>query len=176
MKQLISAGDVCMFTTPPQKMTYSWLLFCFFLLLLVPMYTTALYQLQEVPFMLAFKQAGVSVFSTLLLLAAGLWYSNKLPRFLQTATALTGALVVLGAFMLTYMYLMRETYGFDGFDAKYATFPLKMIGGFLTWDFAILAFVIRHAFSKPALFSMGLAFLLVVGSWKLTHLIVPYLA
>lgn len=140
------------------------------------MYATVLYQLQVVSFETALHQAAYSVALMLFLLAAGLWFSNKSSRFVQAASALTGSAVALGTFMLIYMYLMTTTYGFDGFEAKYPTFPLKMIGGFLTWNFAILAHILRHAFSKTAFFAMGLSFLLVFSSWRIMIIAWPFIS
>ncbi len=176
MRQLLIAGDICLFTSAPQDLKHSKWLFVLFLFLLVPMYAIVLYQLQLVSFETALHQAAFSVVLTLLLLSVGLWFSNKSSRFIQTASAFMGSAVALGLFMLIYMYLMTTTYGFDGFEAKYPTFPLKMIGGFLTWNFAILAHILRHAFSKTAFFAMGLSFLLVFSTWRIMSLAWPFIS
>ncbi|RLA18434.1 MAG: hypothetical protein DRQ61_10180 [Gammaproteobacteria bacterium] len=176
MKQFLIAGDICLFTSAPQDLKYSKLWFLLFLSLLVPMYTIVLYQMQTVSFQVAIHQAGYSVLLILSLLAAGLWFSNKSSRFIQVASALMGSAVAAGLFMLIYMYLMTVTYGFDGFEAKYPTFPLKMIGGFLAWNFAILAHILRHAFSKGIFFAMGLSFLLVFSSWRIMAAAWPFIS
>jgi hypothetical protein len=175
MRQLLIAGDICMFTSTPQDLKYSKWLLLLFSCLLVPMYAVVLYQMQHVSFQVALNQAAISTTFVLSLLAAGLWFSNKSSRFVQVASALLGSAVALGFFMLIYMYLMVTTYGFDGFDAKYATFPLKMVGGFFVWNFAILAHILRHAFSKSAFFAMGLSFLLVFSTWRIMDLIWPFI-
>lgn len=176
MKQLLIAGDICLLTSAPQDIKYSKGLLVFFLVLLVPMQAVVLHQLQTVSFQVAIYQSSSAVALILSLLGAGLWFSNKSSRFVQTASALTGSAVVLGTFMLIYMYLMTTTYGFDGFDAKYPTFPLKMIGGFLAWNFAILSHILRHAFSKNVLFAMGLSFLLVFSTWRMMVIAWPFIS
>ncbi len=176
MRQLLIAGDICMFTSAPQDLKHSKWLLVLFLSLLVPMYATVLYQVQAISVQVALHQAVVSTALVLTLLAVGLWFSNKSSRFVQAASALLGSAVALGLFMLIYMYLMATTYGFDGFDAKYATFPLKMIGAFFVWNFAILAHVLRHAFSTSAIFAMGLSFLMVFTTWRIMDFIWPFMA
>lgn len=175
MKDVLIAADICLFAKGPQEISHSKWPLGVFLLLLIPMYAEVLFQLQQVTFLTAVIQSASSIAIMFFLLAVGLWFSNKSQRFQQTASALMGAAVVLGLFMLIYMYLMRSTYGFDGFDAQYETFPLKMLGGFMPWSFAILAHILRHSFSKSPLFSLGLSFLLVFSLWRVMGLLLPLL-
>lgn len=130
MRGILIAADICLFARGPQEISHSKWLFGFFLLL-IPMYAEVLFQLQQVLFLTAVIQAISSIAFMLVFIAVGLWFSNKSRRFRQTATALMGSAVVLWLFMLFYMYLMRTTYGFDGFDAKHETFPLKILWGFM---------------------------------------------
>lgn len=155
--------DICLFKQGPQHLPPSvWLLL---LVLALDVAVSFLMVSISTGLAVALVQAIVSVllivgFSRLMLYMAG-----KPERFCQTACALSGTDAMISFFALPAVASM--TIGAGALLAFILTIALMI------WHWAVIGHIIRNALGQTWTFSLGLAFLYLLGSYRVMALLFP---
>ncbi len=153
--------DICLFKKGPQNLPASiWLLR---LLLIVDVGVSFLMINIRTGLAVSLLQAAVSAlliagFSWLMLFAAG-----KRERFNQTTCALLGSDALISFFALPGMASMMI--GAGALLAFIVTIALMI------WHWAVTGHIIRNALGQTWTFSLGLAFLYILGSYQVMALL-----
>jgi hypothetical protein len=155
--------DICVFKKGPQDLPYS---FNFLrLLVIINMISSFLILSMRMDWLNSLLEAIVGIF----LVGAFSWIAlsacRKLSRFYQTTCALLGVDTLLGFFAIPAMATMMTGQG--GWPA------FLIMLGLIGWHWAIIGYIMYRAMEQSLSFSLGLAFLYLLGSYKLMALLFP---
>ncbi len=89
-----------------------------------------------------------------------LWYSHKLARFEQTATAMLACGTLFTIASLPFFYWLETHVA----ESKILSYTVMLL---LVWNLVVVGHIIRHAISKPLSFGIGLSFLYVFFSTQI---------
>lgn len=158
--------DICLFKKGPQDLPSSvWLLR---ILIAIDGGISFLMMNIRTDLAMSLLQATVGVlliigFSWIMLYAA-----RRLGRFNQTTCALLGTDALISFFALPGMASMML--GRGALLAFFVTIALMI------WHWAVIGHIIRNALEKTLVFSLGLAFLYILGSYQVMALLFPEVA
>jgi hypothetical protein len=149
--------DICLFKKGPQDLPYSaWLL-----RLLLVVYVCIRVLMLSIHF--DWLNVLLQVFVDLLLVTGFVWIilylARKLGRFYQVLSAVLGTDAMISFFALPGMASMETRQG-----------------GLLGWHWAVIGHIIRNALEQSLSFSLGLAFLYLLGSYQVMALLFPEVA
>ncbi|MCK9397318.1 MAG: hypothetical protein M0Q44_17235 [Methylobacter sp.] len=158
--------DICLFKKGPQDLPFSvWLLRLLAVADVI------------VSFLMVSLQAGLAVsllqaiVSALLIVGFSwlmLYLARKRGRFHQTAGALLGTDAMISFFALPAMASMMIGTG--------ALLAFIVTMGLMIWHWAVTGHIIRNALGQSLAFSLGLAFLYILGSYQVMALLFPEVA
>jgi len=158
--------EICLFKKGPQDLPYSvWLLRAF-----VSIYASVRF------LMLAIQANPLNAMlqiSVELLIIIGfswimLYVSRKINRFYQVTCALLGTDTMINFFALPGILTMELGHG------GWLVFILML--ALIAWQCAVIAHIIYNALEQNLMFSFGLAFLYLLGSYQVISLLFPDIA
>ncbi len=158
--------DICLFKKGPQDLPSSvWLLR---LLLVLDVIVSFLMISLHANWAVSLLQA---VFGALLLVGFSwlmLYVARKGGRFYQTTGALLGTDAVISFFALPGMASMMIGTG------AWLAFTITIV--LMIWHWAVTGYIFRNALEQTWTFSLGLAFLYILGSYQVMALLFPEVA
>ena len=113
----------------------------------------------------SFLQACTGIILELAFSAGSLFWFGKLARFNQTASALLGIDALISFIALPVMATLMLGQG------GIAVFLLMI--GLIIWHWAVIGHIMRHALGQHLSFSLGLALLYLLASYKVIALLFP---
>jgi hypothetical protein len=155
--------EICLFKKGPQDLPYSlWLLR---LLLVVYIGIRILMLSIHFDWLNVLLQVSVDV-----ILVAGffwiiLYLARKLGRFYQALSAVLGTDAMISFFALPGMASMEIGQG--------GLWVVLVMLGLIGWHWAVTGHIIRNALDKSLSFSLGVAFLYLIGSYQVMALLFP---
>ncbi|MFZ2450081.1 MAG: hypothetical protein CTY16_13965 [Methylobacter sp.] len=90
---------------------------------------------------------------------------GKLPRYQQTLSALLGTDALISFFALPVMATMMVGQGGLG--------AFLLMAGLIIWHWAVIGHILRHALGQHLSFSLGVALLYLLASYKVMALLFP---
>lgn len=158
--------DICLFKKGPQNLPSSlWLLR---LLVVVDVIVSFLMVSIRTDLAVSLLQAIVGALLTVGFSWLMLFVGRKPERFYQTAGALLGADALISFFTLPGMASMMT--GRGALPAFIITIALMI------WHWAVTGHIFRNALGQTWTFSLGLAFLYILGSYQVMALLFPEVA
>lgn len=155
--------DICLFTKGPQNLPSSvWLLR---ILLIVDVIVGFLMVSIHTDWLTSLLQAIVSALLMIGFSWLMLYIGRKRPRFCQTTIALLGTDALIGFISLPGMASMMIGKGI------FLAFVVTV--GLMIWHWAVIGHIIRNALGQTWIFSLGLAFLYILGSYQVIALLFP---
>jgi hypothetical protein len=97
-----------------------------------------------------------------------LYLARKLGRFYQVLSAVLGTDAMISFFALPGMASMETRQG--------GLLVFLVMLGLIGWHWAVIGHIIRNALEKSLSFSLGLAFLYLLGSYQVMALLFPEVA
>ncbi|MDD2724973.1 MAG: hypothetical protein PHH59_13250 [Methylovulum sp.] len=158
--------DICLFRKGPQDLPYQAVLL--YLLISINALVSFLMLFMEHGGLSAVLQAITGIVLEMVLSTFILYGFGKLARFQQTASALLGTGALLSFFALPVMATMILGQG------GIAVFFLMV--AILIWHWGVVGHIMHHALDKPISFSLGLALLYLLASYKVMALLFPELS
>ncbi|CAA9892492.1 conserved membrane hypothetical protein [Candidatus Methylobacter favarea] len=158
--------DICLFRRGPQDLPHSsWLL-----RLLIAMYVIIRFLMLSIgtQWLNALLQVGVEVLLVVGFSWSMLYVVQQLQRFNQATCALLGTDAIISFFALPSIASMEI--GRGGWLA------FMVVLGLIIWHWAVTGHIIRHALGQKLVFSLGLAFLYILGSYRVMVLLFPEIA
>jgi hypothetical protein len=155
--------DICLFKKGPQDLPYSvWLLR---ILLIVYISIRILMLSLHFDWLNVLFQVIVEIF-----LVAGffwiiLYLARKLGRLYQVISAILGTDALISFFALPGIASMETGQG--------GLLVVLVMFGLIGWHWAVTGHIIRNALEKSLSFSLGLAFLYLLGSYQVMALLFP---
>jgi hypothetical protein len=113
----------------------------------------------------ALLQACVGVMMALGFSWIMLYLSRRLERFYQTSCALLGTDALISFFALPGTASLLT--------GRMTLLAFSVMLGLMAWHWAVTGHIIRNALDKTLLFSLGLAFLYILGSYQVMALLFP---
>jgi len=158
--------DICLFKKGPQNLPSSvwWLRIG----LVVDVMVSFLMANLSRDWLTALLQAIVSALLIIGFSWLMLYLSRKRQRFYQTTTALLGTDALIGFIALPGMASMMIGRGI------FLAFIVTV--GLMIWHWAVAGHIIRNALGQTWTFSLGLAFLYILGSYQVIALLFPEVA
>jgi hypothetical protein len=158
--------DICLFKKGPQDLPYSaWLP-----RLLLVVYVCIRVLMLSIHF--DWLNVLLQVFVDLLLVTGFVWIilylARKLGRFYQVLSAVLGTDAMISFFALPGMASMETRQG--------GLLVFLVMLGLIGWHWAVIGHIIRNALEKSLSFSLGLAFLYLLGSYQVMALLFPEVA
>ena len=158
--------DICLFKKGPQDLPYSlWLLR---ILLIIYVSIRVLILILHFDWLTVLLQ----VITEILLVAVFFWtllyLSRKLGRLYQALSAVLGTDAVISFFALPGMASMETGQG------GYLVFLVML--GLICWHWAVTGHIIRNTLEQSLSFSLGLAFLYLLGAYQVMALLFPEVA
>lgn len=158
--------DICLFKQGPQDLPPSvWL---WRVLVVVDVAVSFLMISIQTGLVMSLLQATVSASLIVGFSGLMLYLSRKWARFYQTTSALLGTDALISFFALPGMASM--TIGRGALLAFAITIALMI------WHWAVTGHIIRNALGQTWSFSLGLAFLYILGSYQVMALLFPEVA
>jgi hypothetical protein len=158
--------DICLFKQGPQDLPPSvWL---WRILVVVDVAVSFLMISIQAGLVVSLLQATVSALLIVGFSGLMLYLSRKWVRFYQTTSALLGTDALISFFALPGMASM--TIGRGALLAFVITIVLMI------WHWAVTGHIIRNALGQTWTFSLGLAFLYILGSYQVMALLFPEVA
>jgi len=158
--------DICLFKKGPQDLPGSvWLLR---LLLAGYIGIRALMLRIYFDWLDTLLQLMVEIFLLVGFVWIALYLVRKLGRFSQMLAALLGTDALISFFALPAIASMASGHG--------GIFAFSVMLGLIGWHWAVTGHIIRHALDKNLIFSLGLAFLYLLGSYQVMALLFPEVA
>lgn len=158
--------DICLFKKGPQDLPYSvWLLR---VLAAADVIVSFLMVSLGTKWLDSLKQALVSVLLIVVFSWVLLYLARKRGRFYQTTSALLGSDAVISFFALPAMGSMMIGQG--------SLLAFIVTIGLMIWHWAVTGHIIRNALGQTLVFSLGLAFLYIFGSYQAMALLFPEVA
>jgi len=108
----------------------------------------------------AMLQATAELGLLLVFLWAVLWFSHKMARFAQTATAILACGSLFTIASLPFFYWIETHIG----ESRMLSYTVMLL---LVWNLVVVGHILRHALSKPLSFGIGLSFLYVFFSYQI---------
>jgi hypothetical protein len=158
--------DICLFKRGPQDLPHSAWLFR----LLMAIYVIVRFLMLSIgtPWLNALLQVSVEVLLVVGFSWGMLYVGRRLQRFNQATSALLGTDAMISFFALPSIASMEI--GRGGWLA------FLVILGLMVWHWAVTGHIIRHALGQKLVFSLGLAFLYILGSYRVMVLLFPEIA
>jgi hypothetical protein len=158
--------DICLFKKGPQDLPGSvWLLR---LLLAGYIGIRALMLRIYFDWLDTLLQIVVEIFMLVGFAWIALYLARKLGRFSQMLAALLGADALISFFSLPAIASMASGHG--------GILVFSVMLGLIGWHWAVTGHIIRHALDKSLIFSLGLAFLYLLGFYQVMALLFPEVA
>lgn len=155
--------DICLFKKGPQDLPYSvWLLR---ILLIVYVSIRVLMLSIHFDWLNVLLQVIVDIFLVVGFFWIILYLARKLGRFYQVVSAVLGTDALISFFALPGMATMETGHG----GLLVFLVILVLIG----WHWAVTGHIIRNALEQSLSFSLGIAFLYLLGSYQLMALLFP---
>jgi len=155
--------DICLFKKGPQDVPYSLLLLR--LMLIADAGVSFLMLSIGSPWLIALLQAGVGIMLVLGFCWIMLFLGGRPERFYQTSCALLGTEALISFFALPGTATL--------ITGRMPELAFSVIIGLMVWHWAVTGHIIRHALEKTLLFSLGLAFLYILGAYQVMALLFP---
>ena len=158
--------DICLFKKGPQDLPYSlWLL-----RILLVVYVSIRILMLSIHFdwLNVLLQVIVEIFLVAGFFWIMLYLARKLGRFYQALSA------VLGTDALISFFALPEIASLEIGQGGSVVFLVML--GLIGWHWAVTGHIIRNALEKSLSFSLGLAFLYLLGSYQVMALLFPEVA
>jgi len=158
--------DICLFKKGPQDLPHSvWLL-----RLLLVAYISSQVLMLSIHFdsLNVFLQLIVDIFLVIGLVWIMLYLARKLGRFYQVTSAVLGTDALISFFALPGMAAMETGQG--------GLLAFLVMLGLIGWHWAVTGHIIRNALEQSLSFSLGLAFLYLLGSYQVMAFLFPEVA
>lgn len=155
--------DICLFKKGPQDLPYSlWLL-----RILIIVYAGIRVLMLNIHFdwLDAILQVTVEIFLAIGFSWIILYVTHKLQRCYQVMSAIFGTDAVISFLALPTMASMETGQG--------GLLVFLVMLGLIIWHWAVTGHIIRHALEQNLSFSLGLAFLYLLGSYQAMALLFP---
>jgi hypothetical protein len=158
--------DICLFKKGPQDLPYSvWLL-----RLLLAFYVSIRVLMLSIHF--DWLNIIFQIIVEIVLVAGFIWImlyvARKLGRFYQVVSAVLGTDAVISFFALPGIATMETGQG--------GLLVFLIMLGLIGWHWAVTGHIISNALEKTLTFSLGLAFLYLLGSYQVMALLFPEVA
>lgn len=158
--------DICLFKKGPQDLPYSvWLLR---LLVLADVVVSFLMVSIHAGWLNSLLQAIVSAVLILGFSWLMLYVARKPERFYQTSSAMLGTDALISFFALPAIASMAIGSG------TLLVFAVTVV--LMVWHWAVIGHIFRNALGQTWTFSLGLAFLYILGSYQAIALLFPEVA
>ncbi|MBL6986066.1 MAG: hypothetical protein ISR72_03300 [Methylobacter sp.] len=158
--------DICLFTKGPQNLPSSvWLLR---ILVVIDVIVSFLMVSISTDWLTSLLQAIVSVLLIIGFSWLMLYVGRRRERFYQTTTALLGTDALIGFIALPGMASMMI--------GKGILLAFIVTIGLMIWHWAVTGHIIRNALGQSLTFSLGLAFLYILGSYQVIAFLFPEVA
>ncbi len=155
--------DICLFKKGPQDLPGSvWLLR---ILLVAYVCIRALMLSIHFDWLNVLLQIIVEVFLVVGFVWVMLYLARKLGRFYQVLSAVLGTDALISFFALPGIASMET--------GQVGLLVFLVMLGLIGWHWAVTGHIIRHALEKSLSFSLGLAFLYLLGSYQVMALLFP---
>ncbi len=158
--------DICLFKKSPQDLPYSWwllrILFIIYVLVRVLMLSIH-YDCFEM-----LQQLVVDLFMVIFFVWMMVYLSGKQGRFCQTLAAILGTDAVISFFALPGLASMEIEQG------GLLVFLIMLV--LIIWHWAVTGYILSKALEKTLSFSLGIAFLYLLGSYQVMALLFPEVA
>jgi hypothetical protein len=158
--------DICLFKKGPQDLPYSvWLL-----RLLLIIYASIRILMLSIHF--DWLNVVLQTIVEIVLVAGFFWImlylARKLGRFYQVISAILGTDALISFFALPGLASMETGQG--------GLLVFLVMFGLIGWHWAVTGHIIRNALDQSLSFSLGLAFLYLLGSYQVMALLFPEVA
>jgi hypothetical protein len=155
--------DICLFKKGPQDLPYSVGL----LRILLAVYVSIRVLMLSIHFdsLSVLLQVIVDIFLVTGFVWVMLYLTGKLGRFYQALSAVLGTDALISFFALPGMATMETGQG--------GLLVFLVMLGLIGWHWAVTGHIIRNALEKSLSFSLGLAFLYLLGSYQVMALLFP---
>jgi hypothetical protein len=158
--------DICLFRKGPQDLPYSlWLL-----RLLLVVYVSVRVLMLSIHF--DWLNVLLQVIVDVILVAGFFWtllyLARKLGRFYQALSAVLGTDALISFIALPGMATMETGHG--------GHWVILVVLGLIGWHWAVTGHIIRNALEKSLSFSLGVAFLYLLGSYQVMAFLFPEVA
>ena len=155
--------EICLFKKGPQDLPYSlWLL-----RLLLVVYIGIRILMLSIHF--DWLNVLLQVIVDVILVAGFFWIilylARKLGRFYQALSAVLGTDAMISFFALPGMATIETGHG--------GLWVVLVMLGLIGWHWAVTGHIIRNALEKSLSFSLGVAFLYLIGSYQVMALLFP---
>jgi len=158
--------NICLFKKGPQDLPYSaWLLR---LLLVVYVCVRVLMLSIHFDWLNVLLQIIVDVLLVVVFFWFILYLARKSGRFYQALSAVLGTDALISFFALPGIATMETGHG--------EHWVLFVVLGLIGWHWAVTGHIIHNALEKSLSFSLGLAFLYLMGSYQVMALLFPEVA
>jgi len=158
--------DICLFKKGPQDLPYSgWLLR---ILLIVYVSVRVLMLSIHYGWLDVLLQVIVDVILLAGFVGIILYLAGKLGRFCQALSALLGTDALISFFALPGMATMETGQG--------GLLVFLVMLGLIGWHWAVTGHIIRNALEQSLSFSLGLAFLYLLGTYQVMAFLFPEVA
>ncbi|MGR9012870.1 MAG: hypothetical protein ACU83U_04420 [Gammaproteobacteria bacterium] len=158
--------NICLFTKGPQNLPSSvWLLR---ILVVIDVIVSFLMVSISTDWLTSLLQAIVSALLIIGFSWLMLYVGRKRERFYQTTTALLGTDALIGFIALPGMASMMI--------GKGILLAFIVTIGLMIWHWAVTGHIIRNALGQSLTFSLGLAFLYILGSYQVIAFLFPEVA
>jgi hypothetical protein len=158
--------DICLFKKGPQDLPYSVGL----LRILLIVYISVRVLMLNIHFdwLNVLLQVIVEIFLVTGFFWIVLYLARKLGRFYQVISAVLGTDALISFFALPGMASMETRQG--------GILVFLVMLGLIGWHWAVTGHIIRNALEQSLSFSLGLAFLYLLGSYQVMSLLFPEVA
>ncbi|MGR9100525.1 MAG: hypothetical protein ACU826_08145 [Gammaproteobacteria bacterium] len=147
-------ADICLFKKGPQHLPYSIWFYRFTILIY------AFVNLLVLGMSMSWRNAVMHLIAEIVLVLGFVFIlllpGRKLARFHQTAAAMFGTDALISFFAIPALATMKTG------QMPGVTYPVVL--GLLIWHWGVIGHIFRHALSASLSFSLGLAFLFIIGS------------
>jgi hypothetical protein len=158
--------DICLFKKGPQDLPYSaWLL-----KILSGVYVSIRVLMLSIHFdwLNVLLQVSVEIFLVAGFFWTLLYLARKLGRFYQALSAVLGTDALISFFALPGIASMETGQG--------GLLVFLVMLGLIGWHWAVTGHIIRNALEQSLSFSLGLAFLYLLGSYQVMAILFPEVA
>ena len=154
---------ICLFKKGPQDLPHSvWLLR---ILLVAYISVRVLMLSMHFDWLNVLLQVIVDIFMVAGFFSTLLYLARKLGRFYQVFSAVLGTDALISFLALPGMATMETGQG--------GLLVLLLVLGLIGWHWAVTGYIISNALEKTLSFSLGLAFLYLLGSYQVMALLFP---
>ena len=155
--------EICLFKKGPQDLPYSLWLLRFLLVVYIGI------RILMLSIHFDWLNVLLQVIVDVILVAGFFWIilylARKLGRFYQALSAVLGTDAMISFFALPGMATMETGHG--------GLWVVLVMLGLIGWHWAVTGHIIRNALEKSLSFSLGVAFLYLIGSYQVMALLFP---